>query len=419
MLNEEVIEKVTERLVNRIENVNIYILEEIGKSIKKIGALTPTKAYQLENILKYGGSYEKIVNKLVQMTGLNVQDIYEIFDEVAKKDLNFAKQFYDYRGVDFIPYEQNIALQNQVKALATITASEFANISNTTMLGYGLIDKEGNIIYKGIREAYNELIDEAILSVSQGKETFQNAMYRQIKAMGGGGLKVIYPTTYIDKNGIEKHHTRRLDSVVRSQIQQGLREMHNQMQEQLGKEFDYDGYEITVHSYPAVDHENAQGRQFSIEEYKKLNNGEEAKDYKGDTYTLDHDHNGNHRPISELNCKHRIFTIVLGVSKPEYTDEQLNKIKEENDKGFEFEGKHYSLYEGTQLQRRLETEIRKQKDIQIMGRASGIMENVEDAQKNISILTKKYKELCDISGLPTYLERARFSQYRRISTKKL
>lgn len=417
MLSEEVIEKVTERLINRIENTNTYILQEIGKSIKKVGTLTPSKAYQLEQILKYGGTYDKIVRQLVKMIGLTVQDILDIFDEVAKTDLNFAKKFYDYRGINFIPYEQNITLKNQVRALATITASEFANIANTTMLGYGLVDKKGNITYKGIRETYNDLIDEAILSVSQGKETFQSAMYRQIKTMGSGGLKVIYPTTYIDKDGNIKHYTRRLDSVIRSQMNQGLLQMHNEIQEQFGNEFSADGYEITVHGYPAIDHEDAQGRQFSKEEYNKLNNGEEAKDYKGKTYTLDHDYDGRYRQISTLNCRHVIFPIILGVSKPRKSDEELERIKNENEKGFEYEGKHYTLYEGTQLQRRLEAKIREQKDIQIMGRASNIMEDVEEAQKNISILTNKYKELCNISGLSTYLDRARVTGYKRVKTK--
>ena len=88
-----------------------------------------------------------------------------------------------------------------------------------------------------------------------------------------------------------------------------------------------------------------QGRQFSNEEYKKLENGEVAKDYKGISRQLGHSKNGSYRHISEYNCYHKIFPIVLGVSKPEYTDKQLNDIRESNLSGFEFEGKHYSMYE--------------------------------------------------------------------------
>ena len=90
---------------------------------------------------------------------------------------------------------------------------------------------------------------------------------------------------------------------------------------------------------------DVQGRQFSNEEYKKLSDGEVAKDYKGISRQLGHSKNGSYRHISEYNCYHKIFPIVLGVSKPEYTDKQLKEIQEKNEKGFEFEGKHYTNYE--------------------------------------------------------------------------
>ena len=93
------------------------------------------------------------------------------------------------------------------------------------------------------------------------------------------------------------------------------------------------------------DHADVQGRQFSNEEYKKLSDGEVAKDYKGISRQLGHSKNGSYRHISEYNCYHKIFPIVLGVSKPEYTDKQLKEIQEKNEKGFEFEGKHYTNYE--------------------------------------------------------------------------
>ena len=160
-----------------------------------------------------------------------------------------------------------------------------------------------------------------------------------------------------------------------------------------------------------------QGRQFSNEEYKKLENGEVAKDYKGISRQLGHSKNGSYRHISEYNCYHKIFPIVLGVSKPEYTDKQLKEIQENNLKGFEFEGKHYSNYEGTQLQRRIETEIRKAKDTQILARASEDSELVQESQAKISLLTKKYDKLCKESGLQPKKIRMQVAGYHRVKTK--
>ena len=426
MLNEQVIDNLSERLVRRFENINTTILKKIGENIKKIGTLTPTDALRLESILKYGGGYEEIAQELAKITGLTVQDIYDIFEGVSKKDLEFAKQFYDYRGVSFIPYEENVALKRQVESIARITIGEF--ITNTSMLGYGLQDNNGNIVYKGIRETYNQLIDEAILSVSQGKETFQESMYRQLKALGSGGLRVIYPTTYIDKNGVTKHRTRRLDSVIRTTMQEGLRTLHNANQELIGEDFGYNGIEVSHHINSAPDHiDTVDGKQFALIDkvQEQISNGIETEikqedirgnqvKVKGKTYDdFNAVNNSLDRPVSTLNCRHYTFSIIVGVSKPEYTHEQLDEDKKKNLDGFEFEGKHFSNYEGTQLMRNIEREIRSQKDTQILAKASGNNELVGETQQRITQLTHKYNELSKISGLPTKVQRLRVSGYRR------
>lgn len=53
MLSQEVEERLSEHLVNRIEEANSYILKKIGEVIKQISTLTPSQAYQIQQILKY------------------------------------------------------------------------------------------------------------------------------------------------------------------------------------------------------------------------------------------------------------------------------------------------------------------------------------------------------------------------------
>lgn len=160
------------------------------------------------------------------------------------------------------------------------------------------------------------------------------------------------------------------------------------------------------------------GHQFSNKEFKKLQETGIAKDYNGEI--IDIHYKGNYRPISEYNCYHRPFRIVLGISKPLYTKEQLEEIKEKNSDGFDFDGKHYTMYEGTQLQRLIERRIREQKDVQILAKSSGDKELTLQAQTKITQLTTKYKQLCNISGLPNQLKtRARVSEYKRINVSKI
>lgn len=415
MLSDEVINRVIERLVLRIEEGNSYVLEQIGKSIKKIGVLSPSKAQQLGQIIKYGGDYDKITKKLAQITELNIKDIYEIFDEVAQSDYQFAKQFYDYRGIKYIPYEENHALQNQVKAIASITAGQYLNMAHTLAFTKKI---NGKIIYTPLARAYQEALDKAILNVIQGKNAFQEEMYKTIKELGSSGLKTVNYST---------GKSLRLDTAVRMNMQTALRDLRYEMQKQYGEQFKYDGYELTAHINPAPDHEEAQGRQYSIKEYNKLQSDGVAHDYTGKE--IDMRTKYGHRRIREYNCQHYEFPIILGVSKPEYTAEQLQEIIDNNHEGFELDGKHYTNYEGTQLQRQLETAIRKEKDKQIIAKASyneakpeenyKFKQAIDESQKKITQLTKKYRELSEKSGLPTRMQRMRVPGYRRVAKSKL
>ena len=59
MISDEQVELIVERLINRTQKANTYFLQQIGNNIKKIKSLTPSKAQQLIQILKYNGTYEE------------------------------------------------------------------------------------------------------------------------------------------------------------------------------------------------------------------------------------------------------------------------------------------------------------------------------------------------------------------------
>ena len=415
-ITEEQIDLIVDRLISRVEKANEYFLRKIGTSIQAIRKLTPTEAHQLVQILKYGDSYEEIIEKISEYTNLNIKDIDKIFEEYAKEDQSFYKQFYNYKDVPYVEYSQNDVLKRQTEALANVTKNEMYNFSRANVIGYTISNLDGTTSFLGLRETYNRLLDDALLTVSQGKETFDSAMTRIMKDVGSSGLKTLE---------FESGRKMRLDSAIRMHLKGRLMELHSENEQLYAKEFGADGVEISVHSFPAPDHAEVQGRQFSTNQYdekgrlikqgewEKLQNGEEAKDYKGRVVQIKHSKKGSYRPINEMNCYHKAFPIVLGVSKPEYNAEQLEEIAEKNDEGFDLDGKHYTKYEGTQLQRNLERKIREQKDIQILAKSSGNSTLVSEAQLKITQLTRKYKELSDVSGLPVRADRMRVIGYKR------
>lgn len=389
MLSEEALERLSERLVNRIEELNYFMIKKLGEQIVDIGQLTPSQLQQVLQSVKYGNNINEIINKIAEITDKNVKDIYEIFEEVAKKSQNFAKQFYEYKEIEFIPYDKNKELQKQVQAIAKITADEYINISKTS--AYALLNQMGEIEFTPLSKIYQEITDRAILNISQGRESYNQAMHQTIRELTKKGLRTVdYASGY----------SRRLDSAVRMNVMQGVRQLNMELQMQFGEEFGYDGIEVSHHKNPAPDHEDTvDGKQFSKEEYEKVNNSLE-------------------RHIGELNCYHFIYPIILGVSKPSYSKKELEEDKKNNKKGFEFEDEHYTNYEGTQLQRKIETKIRQYKDRQIGAKAINDKNEVYHCQEKIEQLTQKYYDLSKASGLPTKIDRLRVDGYRHIKIEK-
>ena len=357
MLNQETEEKLARILVQRIEDINDSILKKIGNAIKQIANLTPTQAYQLAQILKFGGSYEQIAKELARVSGKNVNDIYKIFDKVASDNKEFAKEFYKYRGIDFIPYKKDLALRNQVESIAKLTADTYRNISNTIGIGFLFEDLSGQITFKNIQETYYDVIDRAVISISQGKETYYTEMRRIMKQLGNSGL-VLY----------DSGRTRRLDSAIRMNILDGIRQVSIETSRRFGAEYGANMVEVTHHQNSAPDHiDTVDGKQFAridvirrqiahgIEKEIKLEDIVENKvKVKGKWYDdFDTINNNLKRKVGTLNCRHYELNGILGITNPQYTERQIEEDTKKNIEGFVYEGKHYTLYERNTIAKKI------------------------------------------------------------------
>lgn len=173
--------------------------------------------------------------------------------------------------------------------------------------------------------------------------------------------------------------------------------MNIDIQEEIGNQFGADGVEISAHFPCAEDHLDIQGQQYTKEEFEKLNS--ELM-----------------RPIGEYNCRHFVFSVILGVNEPSYTKNRLTRYKRYSLEKVSYKGKEYTKYEATQVQRQLETAIRKQKDRQIIARASGNDDEIRLAQQKISQLTTEYNNFSKSAGLDSYKNRTSVSGYHRLKS---
>ena len=60
------------------------------------------------------------------------------------------------------------------------------------------------------------------------------------------------------------------------------------------------------------------------------------------------------RRIGTLNCGHSARPIILGVSPSQYSPEELEQMRQKNETGIPYNGRHYTGYAAAQRQRKLE-----------------------------------------------------------------
>lgn len=393
MNDEERLDAVLERFYNRFNKYNTKVLKKLGEAIKQFDGLTPSEAHKLAQELRYSTEIDQLLNELSMLSGKSLQEIDELLDKVAKENVGFAEAYYEVKGKEFIPYEDNIQLKRYVETIKKETNETFKNLSKTRNIGFTFKDGTDNTIFKPMKKAYRDLIDEAVYNVTSGVTDYQSAMRNTIKQLADSGIKV-----HEASNTYKSGYNRRIDSSVRQNVLEGIRRVNIGVQERVGEELGADGVEISAHSPCAEDHLFINGRQFSKKEFEKINSNLE-------------------RPVGMYNCRHFVFSIILGVNKPSFTGNQLRKIREDSLREVEYEGKKYTAYQATQVQRKLETEIRKQKDRQIIARSSGDKDEIANAQQKISQLTSKYNDFSQKAGLDTYKNRLVVSGYKRVSTK--
>ena len=386
---------IEERLNNRIYKTQERVLKELGEVLKQIKTIRPSEIYKIRHLLLYGAKKDEILKVIADSMGMTVYDTAQYLDEYARRDYEFAKVYYKANGVPFVSYDNNIFLKSRIDGIIKQINKQNIQLLSTT--GLTFIDRYGNVVTKPMEQAYIEIVDKAIDEIAMGYESFESATEKQLKVLAKNGLQTIEYAS---------GKKRRLDTALRMNVSDYINQIAIEQQRIMGEQFGADGYEISAHIHPAVDHELLQGRQFSIEEYNKLNNGEEARAEDGTVIPMDE----HRRMIGMFNCKHFAYSIVLGIDNPRYTKEELQEIIDKNEKGFEYEGEHYTLYEGTQMQRKMETQIRRTGDEIAIQEAYGNKDRVDYLKRYRQAQIDEYHKFNNVSGLKPYYERLRSYQ---------
>lgn len=375
------------KVIEFFEAVEALFISKVAKQIQKIGELNQTSINRLLIMRDMGADVAEVKTKLQEATGLSTRVMAHIY-QTALNDRYTDQRFDDF--VKTVPpteaRQDNARLNQLARAMLRQTAGELVNLSNTT----------------NIDNAYREAIDPAIAAVAAGVEDYQSATRDAVRTMAVNGLRVTYESGY----------TRRLDSAVRQNITNGVKQLAQQSSLMIGEMMGDDAIELSAHLRSAPDHEPVQGRVFLNAEFAKLQSQQAFSDIDG------HRYEAIKRPIGEWNCGHIGSSFNTQHSIRTYTDEQLRQFAEENARGCEINGKHLSTYEASQLMRKVETKIRQQKDIANAARDAGDETLRVECQKKINRLKQYYGQIADASGLREQQQRLRVDGFKSVRVPK-
>lgn len=346
-----------------------YLLRDIARRIAEAGQLTSTAQYQIWRVQNLGLSQREIERALGKLLQRSRQEIERLLYQSAQSgyDLDIRR----FPTVEAIPFGENEPLQQIVSAAVKLAQEDFTNLTQTL----GMVDPFGNAL--PLQDAYRACTDFAFQQVITGAAGYTEAVRQATRHLAARGVRVI---DY--ESGV---HTG-LEAAMRRNIMGGLGLMQEQISKVTYDQLGCDGWEITAHANSAPDHEPIQGKQFPDAAYQDLNNS-------------------LRRRIGTLNCGHAAFPIILGVNRPQYTPEELEKLRADNEKGVTVDGVHYTGYQATQMQRKLERAIRAQKRKVMVDKAAGDKERLAQDQTKLTVLHQRYQEFSKAAGLRTQYER--------------
>ena len=221
-------------------------------------------------------------------------------------------------------------------------------ITSTQSMGF-LVDK-GRTMLPPAR-AYQWALDSAVMQIQSGAISYNQAIKSAVQQLAGG-LKVV---------NYESGHVDNIDVAVRRAVMTGVNQICDQYTNQSAEYLETRYFEVSAHSgardkpgdSPWSSHKDWQGKvyyQSESGEPDPLGLYDDLVETTGYGYV---------DGLTGANCRHHKYPFVPGVSERTYTDEQLEHI--DDGLGCTFDGKTYTAYEATQMQRRIERQIRAQK----------------------------------------------------------
>ena len=363
MLPPSYLDQMPDAFVQLWQQVEDEILQDVARRIGKMDAVTPTANWQLWRYQQTEALRNDVVKLLAKYTGKSEAAIRRLLLQAATEAMEREDTIYYHYGKEPQPFEESAALNNLLDAGARQTCGTWQNLTATTA--------------NTVTGAFERTLDAAWLKVSTGAFDYKTAVKQAVDSLADDMPMVTYPSGHKDS----------IEVAARRAVLTGVNQTCGKLQEARMDEMGCEFVETTAHGGARPSHAAWQGRRFhrgGAVDYK----GKHYPDFEAATGY------GTGAGLCGWNCRHTFFAVFpeLG-DPPQWTQEQLREL---NARNIEWNGKKYTAYEISQMQRARERNVRRWKKRYLAEDAAGL--DPTDAAVRLRAARQSLAEFAQATG---------------------
>ena len=387
-MNREYKESLSRQIEKNYSDLEMRIMEDIVRRIKKTGKITSTADWQINRLRILGNSSEDIEKMLKEALEASYPEMFELYDQVIEWEYVRNKDIYEQINAEFIPYEENEELQQITNALIQQTNADLQNI--TQSLGFYIDYGVGKPVITPLAEVYQKYLDTACMDIVTGAFDYNSILRRVVRQLTNSGLRQI---------DYASGRANRVDVAARRAVMTGITQLTGNISDMNAKKLGTEYYEVAWHAGARPTHQVWQGKVWSKEQLVTVCGL------------------GTVTGLEGANCYHERYPFVPGISERNWTDEWLDKKNREENTPKEFRRKQYTLYEAKQKQRQMETAMRAQREkVQLLQKGGADPDDVMLARAKYQGQLNEYSRFSRKMGLKEERERVYYDMRGRIAT---
>lgn len=337
MLSPEYLDAAPEALLELMRTLEDDILRDAARRIGQAGRITDAAQWQLWRLEQLQGLGEDVLRRLAQYSGQTEEALRRIFQASGTAALAQDDEVYQAAGLAPAPVNASPALVNLLNAGYRQTLGSWRNLTATTA--------------HTVTGAFERALDRAWLQIASGAFDYQTAVKRAVDSLADHMDGVTYPSGHRDT----------LEVAARRAVLTGVNQTAARLQLARAEEMGCDFVEVTAHAGARPEHALWQGRVYHRGGAVTVD-GVRYEDFASATGY------GTGAGLCGWNCRHNFYPFFPGLSEPAYRADELAAY---NARDGEYQGKRYTRYELSQMQRALERRVRRWKRRYLAEEAAG------------------------------------------------